>query len=1478
MIRHPALRLLTAIFLLMTALPATGRMAESGIEKTGKPTVETTARPHATTTADDNARKGAVTDIVAHMRWAAAHVDTTFTDEASLLRAAADAAASLSNEPAYAAILRQAGAIVPGLADYAAFRLSKQLDTADRRRLSALDALATAAHSRLPDRPDAEARARYCEAVVAAASDTARAWRSIGSACRLLSKEAPDVPDSIYRTDRLLYGTLQAIFMYEFIEGDNPLRYAGLRRLERDALHACVAQPASADKAALFHYLFILRNSASYEREATEADTEVFPSGRPYELPDSVSTEDWHTGVWYLDAAYATASAAMGYSHPDALTMRMATLNAESADFNRLFTYALAYWPLGTPQAGEVKITQWLRRLMAGLTNEDTRMAPLLLNHYRTFYGTDSPAYADALNNLVSILMMEEAATGTPGRGSQFARECLRLSQSRDTADDKHLTVCDGLLTFSSLTDAKIFSEVTDELSRSLAVPAARPSWTRVRVIQALATRYAQNAEHEKAIHTQRCATAEAARLSGTIGRRYEAEACYGLASLYESSGSPADSTAADSCWKQTIAAYEEAGLRSFMPVMRRATNLANTGHSDEAAAIVKRLLRRERRSMRPAFTACAELFLGRLRLLEGNDGRSTRRLFEKAAPSFLADTAALPSVAVYGYVYLSAWHLYEDRPDSAAHYLSLGLEHAWHTTDAAVGLPISFVSELFTLYMLQGDDHKAEALNEQLIAYIEKHNLCYSTAYLDCLWNRYLITQQRTPGDFLKLFDTCNEQIKPTMQVYIRSHQNNEIKYTYLLRLFCNLMSTGIQIYKLDIPNQQADTTAQATLRRTLTKFAPTLIDLETGYPAFIQEADYRLLSDYQKLIQTLADYYTFIDPDTARMAHYYRLVAEAKTASGMPWEAARTMTNFHVLNGDFDKALPYNTQVYEQLNHYAPFARMQICRWQSELCYVAQRDEEAARAACDYADEIRRYVLSNFDYLSSDERSRFLSDHSVSGLMVGWLLPRQPKRLSGPAYDAALFDKGLLLHSWERVRRSIFNSGDAGLIARLDTLSTLTEALRRVDVAGGGTESTTRMFELNQRIQDIEKELARQTAQFRTDTMRTTTWQQVRDGLLPSDAAVEFVATDTALAALIIRPGMERPAVVTLDSANRVASLLSAADRLPADTRARRLYTYGSSLLYDLVWRPLVPHLRGARRVYYSPTGVLHRVAFAALPISPDSCLTDRHELHLVSTTAEVLRPHRNPPIRTAALFGGIHYSPDQGVTATTPDTSKQRAAIEETFNYLEETRRETDAIARDLAQANVSLKHFTGDNATEAAFYQLDGTNTDIIHLATHGFYIDARNAGTNAFLRNHSGGLTSSMQRTGLAFAGANATWEGVLRPDSDDGILTAGELSLLDLSGTYLVVLSACETALGDYNTEGVWGLQRGFKEAGARSLLLSLWNVSDAATATLMQDFYRRWLGGTPKGKAFRQAVDALRRTHPNPFYWAAFVMLDADD
>ena len=130
------------------------------------------------------------------------------------------------------------------------------------------------------------------------------------------------------------------------------------------------------------------------------------------------------------------------------------------------------------------------------------------------------------------------------------------------------------------------------------------------------------------------------------------------------------------------------------------------------------------------------------------------------------------------------------------------------------------------------------------------------------------------------------------------------------------------------------------------------------------------------------------------------------------------------------------------------------------------------------------------------------------------------------------------------------------------------------------------------------------------------------------------------------------------------------------------------------------------------------------------------------------------------------------------------------------------------------------------------------------------------------------------RSGLALAGAN-TWrkKGSLPPEAEDGILTAEDVSGLDLLDTELVVLSACETGLGEVQTgEGVFGLRRAFVLAGAKTLVMSLWKVPDRQTQELMVDFYRRVLEGQPRAEALRQAQLAMKSKYPNPYYWGAFI------
>ena len=169
--------------------------------------------------------------------------------------------------------------------------------------------------------------------------------------------------------------------------------------------------------------------------------------------------------------------------------------------------------------------------------------------------------------------------------------------------------------------------------------------------------------------------------------------------------------------------------------------------------------------------------------------------------------------------------------------------------------------------------------------------------------------------------------------------------------------------------------------------------------------------------------------------------------------------------------------------------------------------------------------------------------------------------------------------------------------------------------------------------------------------------------------------------------------------------------------------------------------------------------------------------------------------------------------------------------------------------------------------------------ILHLATHGFFLpdQERDPERNAGPRGTGSALENPLLRSGLALAGANtARRQGSLPPEAEDGILTAEDVSGMDLLDTELVVLSACETGLGQVRTgEGVFGLRRSFVLAGARGLVMSLWKVPDEQTQELMEDFYRRILNGQllqSRAEALRAAQLALKEKYADPGYWGAFI------
>ncbi|MCE7926633.1 MAG: CHAT domain-containing protein, partial [Haliscomenobacteraceae bacterium CHB4] len=398
------------------------------------------------------------------------------------------------------------------------------------------------------------------------------------------------------------------------------------------------------------------------------------------------------------------------------------------------------------------------------------------------------------------------------------------------------------------------------------------------------------------------------------------------------------------------------------------------------------------------------------------------------------------------------------------------------------------------------------------------------------------------------------------------------------------------------------------------------------------------------------------------------------------------------------------------------------------------------------------------------------------------------------------------------------------------------------------------------------LEKELSRSVAGF-ADARREVTWDQVRDNLQKGEAAIEFthfqyydqkdrITDSTFYAALILLPSDTAPHYIPLFEQTQLSTLLSktqnsaqSVGNLYAAARSGivldEIPAYGTEL-YNLIWKPLDSLLQGVKTVYFSPSGLLHRVNLAAIPVDSTAVLADKYTLRQMSSTRNLVvkTPEPVPAGYTAALFGGIRYNSDSTALYDAAiamrgagDEMSSRSTLEYTsdvqrdtakvWTYLEGTRTEVDSLQRQMQHNGLNVKIFTGLAATEESFKAL-GRDTvkspDILHIATHGFFFDdpekrreQRFGDENVFRWNEN-----PLFRSGLILAGADHAWQtGRPYANLEDGICTAYEISHLNLSNTKLAVLSACETGLGDIKgSEGVYGLQRAFKMAGVDYLIV----------------------------------------------------------
>jgi CHAT domain-containing protein/Tfp pilus assembly protein PilF len=472
------------------------------------------------------------------------------------------------------------------------------------------------------------------------------------------------------------------------------------------------------------------------------------------------------------------------------------------------------------------------------------------------------------------------------------------------------------------------------------------------------------------------------------------------------------------------------------------------------------------------------------------------------------------------------------------------------------------------------------------------------------------------------------------------------------------------------------------------------------------------------------------------------------------------------------------------------------------------------------------------------------------------------------------------------------------------LDRLSTTRSALARLVLQGADSASPAVRLEDEKRLKDeidlLEAKVSERSAEFRTQA-RPVTLNDVREAI-PADAAlVEFVvyrpydvrSTNSKsrfgapryVAYVLRRTG--GPLWVDLGEASAVERGVAAWRRALIDPSSREASRSGRAL-DEVVMRPVRRLLGDARRLFLSPDGALNLIPFGALTDERNRYLLEDYSITYLTSGRDLLRmrlsaeSRQGPLVVANPLFeAGASSSPAPSALATQSRRSADFAGS--VFTPLPGTKGEAAALGAILTGARV----YTDAQASEALLKHATGPS--ILHIATHGFFLpDQTRSAADDHARAESRGMAlvaaggvrvegeNPLLRSGLALAGANRGQGG----DGEDGVLTALEAAGLDLRGTKLVVLSACETGVGEVkNGEGVYGLRRALVLAGAESQVMSLWQVSDEATKDLMIGYYKRLQAGEGRTEALRAVqLEMLRGGGPastgrrHPFYWASFI------
>jgi len=651
---------------------------------------------------------------------------------------------------------------------------------------------------------------------------------------------------------------------------------------------------------------------------------------------------------------------------------------------------------------------------------------------------------------------------------------------------------------------------------------------------------------------------------------------------------------------------------------------------------------------------------------------------------------------------------------------------------------------------------------------------------------------------------------------------------------------------------------------------------------------------NDRLLILNNLATIYTKLKDFSKGKELYERVIEEATSKQNIGTKALALINLseiYFLQENNFPKAEEYLREAMkmETALYVKDIAEMDLLYTQ-----ILQKRNNAVIEIERYNNRIKEDLANMYGHFSEVEREKYWTQKSQSLVFLNNLTAvtfDTPQALK-MAYENTLFTKNMLINSG-RLLGQLVNNCSSDIQKEYSTMINMKRALSDKNCPNDSIDI------YREAISQKEKAIVASIPNFGSQLMaHFKTFGDVQRMLSDNDIAIEFIflpqiktsfyKSELSYGAMLLAKGDTIPKLIPLCSEYDLEDLMDAHTPM-GQNGIDSLYASSNKTLYHMIWEKLDPYIPIGSTVYYSPTGFISKLNLSAIS-NGNKRLSEIYDFHEVSTTALIDEVKQSAGIDclNAALYGDINYYEDVDLMAEKAKTYSvyssgevlaTRSLSRGTWDLLPGTKEEVETIAEMLIGKGINVYMLTQNDANEESFKAFDAHAPELIHIATHGFYFPSEDDVTSSFFN----GLHSytqkdySMLYSGLLFAGGNNAWVGKeIAKDVEDGILTADEISRLDLSSNKLIVLSACNTGLGDIDKiDGVFGLQRGLKRAGVKTILMSLWKVPDEETKELMASFYNEFLLGNTPHQSLRLAQKRLINLGKSPYYWAGFVLLD---